>query len=205
MERRNECIEMLKEIKNSLEEVVNINATFIGGISCDSAKFVIDQAILILENENPSKMYKTLIDASYERGLNLAWECAKKIAADMTIENLKSCGLICTNDGEYEPEEYEYSCEVINKYSASEAIAKIKEYEERKKKDEEIKVGDEVVYLDRVFVITSIVKNEYIMGFDSNGERCSYHYKTKLKKTGRTFPQIIEVLEKIKEKQNEQI
>lgn len=42
MERRDECIEMLKEIKNSLEEVVNINATFIGGISCDSAKFVID-------------------------------------------------------------------------------------------------------------------------------------------------------------------
>ena len=79
------------------------------------------------------------------------------------------------------------------------------EYEERKKKEEEIKVGDEVVFPHRVFVITSIVKNEYIMGFDSNGERCSYHYKTKLKKTGRTFPQIIEVLEKIKEKQNEQI
>lgn len=198
MERRDECIEMLKEIKNSLEEVVGFNAAFITNVSCDSAKFVIDQAILILENENPSKMYKTLIDASYERGLNLAWECAKKIAADMTIENLKSCGLICTNDGEYEPEEYEYSCEVINKYSASEAIAKIKEYEERKKKDEEIKVGDEVVYLDRVFVITSIVKNEYINGIDSRGESCSYHYKTKLKKTGRTFPQIVEVLEKMK-------
>lgn len=198
MERRDECIEMLKEIKNSLEEVIGFNAAFITDVSCDSVKFVIDQAILILENENPSKMYKTLIDASYERGLNLAWECAKKIAADMTIENLKSCGLICTNDGEYEPEEYEYSCEVINKYSASEAIAKIKEYEEHKKKDEEIKVGDEVVYLDRVFVITSIVKNEYIIGFDSNGEYCSYHYKTKLKKTGRTFPQIVEVLEKMK-------
>lgn len=198
MERRDECIEMLKEIKNSLEEVIGFNAAFITDVSCDSARFVIDQAISILENENPSKMYRMLMDKSYERGLNLAWECAKKIATDMTIENLKSCGLIF--DGEYEPEEYEYSCEVINKYSASEAIAKIKEYEEHKKKDEEIKVGDEVVYLDRVFVITSIVKNEYIIGFDSNGEYCSYHYKTKLKKTGRTFPQIVEVLKQIKEK-----
>lgn len=192
MERRDECIEMLKEIKNSLEEVVGFNAAFITDVSCDSAKFVIDQAILILENENQSKMYKTLIDASYERGLNLAWECAKKMFTMPCIE-LQN---IFPHISLLNP---------LDDVSPSEAIAKIKEYEERKKKDEEIKVGDEVVYLDRVFVITSIVKNEYIMGFDSNGERCSYHYKTKLKKTGRTFPQIIEVLEKIKEKQNEQI
>lgn len=204
MERRDDCIEMLKEIKNSLEEVIGFNAAFITDVSCDSARFVIDQAISILENENPSKMYRMLMDESYERGLNLAWECAKKIATDMTIENLKSCGLICTNDGEYEPEEYEYSCEVINKYSASEAIAKIKEYEKRKKKDEDIKVGDEVVYLDRVFVVTSIFKNEYIHGIDSRGERCCYHYKSHksgLKKTGRTFPQIAEVLKQMKEKE----
>lgn len=147
MERRDECIEMLKEIKNSLEEVVGFNAAFITDASCDSVKFVIDQAILILENENPSKMYKTLINTSYERGLKDAWECAKKIAVDMTIGDLKSCGLIYTNDDEYNLDEYEYSCDVINKYSASEAISKINEYEKRKKKDEDIKVGDEVDYI----------------------------------------------------------
>lgn len=203
MERRDECIEMLKEIKNSLEEVVGFNAAFITNVSCDSAKFVIDQAISILENENPSKMYKTLINTSYERGLKDAWECAKKIAVDMTIGDLKSCGLIYTNDDEYNLDEYEYSCEVINKYSASEAISKINEYEKRKKNDEDIKVGDEVVYLDRVFVVTSIFKNEYIHGIDSRGERCCYHYKSHksgLKKTGRTFPQIAEVLKQMKEK-----
>ena len=84
MERRDECIELLKELKNCMEDytgnkTVANNITLITNVSYDSAKFVIDQAISILENENPSEMGKTLIDASYERGLKDAWECAKKM------------------------------------------------------------------------------------------------------------------------------
>ena len=192
MERRDECIELLKELKNCMEDytgnkTVANNITLITNVSYDSAKFVIDQAISILENENPSEMGKTLIDASYERGLKDAWECAKKMF-EMPYIELQN---IFPHISLFNP---------LDNVSPSEAIVKIKEYDERKKQDEEIKVGDEVVYLDRVFVVTSIVKNEYVMGFDSNGEHCSYHYKTKLKKTGRTFPQIVEVLKQIKEK-----
>lgn len=82
MERRDECIEMLKEIKNSLEEVIDINATFIRGISCDSVKFVIDQAISIIENENSSNLNKQKIEK---------YEC-RSCVNDNTLECLRCCG-----------------------------------------------------------------------------------------------------------------
>ena len=195
MERRDECIELLKELENCMEDytgnkTIANNITLITNVSYDSAKFVIDQAISILENETPSKMNKTLIDVNYERGLNDAWECAKKIA-------YQEVDLIAT----FNKHLGESSIEVLKDYSASEAIAKIKEYEERKKQDEDIKVGDEVVYnYVTTFVVTCVVKGEYIGGINSDGEDCCYHYKAKLKKTGRTFPQIAEVLKQMKEK-----
>lgn len=130
----------------------------------------------------------------YEQGLNDAWECARKIAVEMSIENMQSCGLISNSD-----EEYEYSCGVIRDYSASEAMAKIKEYESKK-----LYVGDELANDDRNCVITKIVDEHYvnIMYVEKDGSSIGamgYIDPTKYKKTGRHFPQIEEVLNAMKE------
>lgn len=91
MERRDECIEMLKEIKNSLEEVVDIK-TCIVDISCDSVRFVIDQAILILENENPSNSNKQKVER---------YEC-RSCVNDNTLECLRCCGKNRYKEGDLE-------------------------------------------------------------------------------------------------------
>ena len=81
---------------------------------------------------------------------------------------------------------------VFKHYSATGAIEKIKEYENR------IKVGDEVKYRGVVGVVlehdydsTSVMK--------TNGNVSVIYNKQDLKKTGRYFPQIEEVLKQMQE------
>lgn len=147
-------------------------------------------------------------EKSYEQGLNDAWECARKIAIEMSIENMQSCGLISSSD-----DEYEYSCGVIRNYSASEAMAKIKEYEESKK----LHVGDEIKFefggvglYNAIGVIFRIDDDGYLHILSGNNDpdyatlgldphRDTVH----VEKTGRHFPQIEEVLNAMKESINE--
>lgn len=68
---------------------------------------------------------------AYKNGLDNAWECAKKITNEYTIKQLKDMGLI--NNIPLINSKYEYSCRLIVQYSASETIAKIKEYEDKHK------------------------------------------------------------------------
>ena len=71
------------------------------------------------------KISEMLVD-TYTQGLNDAWECARKIMLNKvngglpTEEHSKIFGYIATS-------------EVLKNYTASEAIAKIKEYEEQDK------------------------------------------------------------------------
>jgi hypothetical protein len=147
-------------------------------------------------------------EKSYEQGLNDAWECARKIAVEMSIENMQSCGLISNSD-----EEYEYSCGVIRDYSVSEAIAKIKEYEEKEK----FHVGDEIKFefggvglYNAIGVIVRIDDDDYLYVLSGNNDpdyttiRINPHRDTvHVEKTGRHFPQIEEVLNAMKESINE--
>lgn len=75
----------------------------------------------------------------YQQGLDEAWECAKRIAL---VKTDKDCPYFTVTELEKI-----FGCStyqsVFDTYSASEAIEKIKVYEERQKSDE-IKVGDEV-------------------------------------------------------------
>ena len=84
--------------------------------------------------------------------------------------------------------------QVLLKYDASEAIEKLKAYEEKQKAEDEIKVGDEVRH-DRGWtaVVTSI-DNVGFSVMDYNGEVASYSDIGKFKKTGRHFdiPKILE-------------
>lgn len=71
-------------------------------------------------------------DNGYEQGLNDAWECAREIGRQNQLM-LEKMGFVIKE--EYENGirlDWNPSFYVINKYPASEAIAKIKEYEKKK-------------------------------------------------------------------------
>jgi hypothetical protein len=137
-------------------------------------------------------------EKSYEQGLNDAWECARKIAVEMSIENMQSCGLISNSD-----KEYTYSCDVIRDYSVSEAMTKIKEYEEKKK----FHVGD---VIKTQFKTTGLNDIGVIIKIDDDGclrildldyeiiEFVPYEDTLYIKNTGWHFSQIGEVLKILK-------
>ena len=72
------------------------------------------------------------VENAYQRGLDDVWECMKKIAFLEKPRDMRDFFGCSTLGG------------VLIDYSASEAIAKLKAYEEKQKADDEIKVGDEV-------------------------------------------------------------
>lgn len=131
-------------------------------------------------------------DKAYNRGLNDAWEVIKKITKDdsvggYSIEMMQELfGQTCVYD-------------ITHNYTPEEAIAKIREYENKEKQDAEIKVGDEVItkYKDHAVA----VRDTYYLGADKEpftliwfGTHMSSCPVNELTKTGRTFPQIAEVL-----------
>lgn len=130
---------------------------------------------------------------SYQKGLNDAWECARKIALDK-------------EDGGLDTATY---CEtfgygkgfgtVLKTFTASEAIEKIRAYEQEK--EEQIQVGDEVTTDSGKAVVTGVgpVHFEYIFADGSHG----YDEVKNVKKTGRHFPEIAEVLAKMKKMKEE--
>lgn len=100
----------------------------------------------------------------YQRGLDEAWEAARKI---------------------------------VDAYFVG--LAKICEYEEKKKAEaEEIKVGDEVTWASDPthFVVVSLVEGKGAAVLAS--EKSHWVNKADLRKTGRHFPQIAEVLWEIR-------
>ena len=135
--------------------------------------------------------------SDYEQGLNDAWECARKIAHSRPQEEWND---ICRLFNVAEDKQHT----IFEKYSASEAIAKIKEYEEKHKQaDDEIKVGDEFKSNNsgRNCVVTRIDKNDvYTMWSDGSvGTRSIDYIRENFKKTGRHFPQISEALKQMDE------
>lgn len=134
------------------------------------------------EREQAKQEEKT----AYNKGLTDAWEAAKKCLHNNDLWSF--CDL---DPGE----------SMFTKYSAGRAIAKIKEYEDRKA---EIKVGDEVVENDDMSergVVTYITltggRNLCTILWD-DGRFCGC-YESDIKKTGRHFPQVAELLKAMKE------
>lgn len=124
--------------------------------------------------------YGRKIDASYQEGLSDAWEAARKVVALSTVDRRKVFG-----------SEYMYS--ILEKHTASEAIEKLKAYEQ----EEQIQVGDEVITASGKAVVLGVgpVHFEYVNADGSNG----FDKVKNVEKTGRHFPEIAEVLAKMKE------
>ena len=134
----------------------------------------------------------------YERGLNEAWEIVRKIM-DMNPSEL----------GELMGADTAFESDIINKYSASEAIAKVKEYEEKQKQaDDEIKVGDEVTLGFTKGIVTRIGIKDHSVDIlwrdGSTGEWNKDNFDREVRKTKRHFPQIDEILKQMKMKENEE-
>lgn len=151
------------------------------------------------ENDYYDKMkddYTKLKDekrSSYELGLNMAWEAARKIHVmfGKDIEKIFS-----------KPSEHS----VYSELSASEAIEKLRVYEEQKKQEQdEIKVGDEVAFHhedrpDTVMFVTKVAEDGFIDGIDAKGNLYAEKNPKNWTKTGRHLVnEIVEVLKKMQE------
>ena len=131
--------------------------------------------------------YSKYLNRSYEDGLKDAWEAVGKIynmCSDVRHKIFKE-NLIR---------------KILSIYSASEVIEKIRQYEQEQ---EEIKVGDEVEWNGDRYVVTYIdVDETYVDVIDcSCGSVCDRLAIKGITKTGRHFPEIASVLQKMRGEQ----
>lgn len=128
-------------------------------------------------------------------GMIEAWECAKKL-------------MLSTEDGGIDPQKVEeifgYSYYyVLQNDSASEAIAKIKEYEEKQKQADEIKVGDEVQSCDTRYIVVRIRDNGTFEAIGACGTDEGLDLR-KFHKTGRHFDEIEKIMKQMIEEESEE-
>ena len=137
--------------------------------------------------------WKKKLEAEYQRGLDDAWECARKLFSSMADSDIEKAFPVEWNNGGFNA--------LIN-LQPQEAIAKLKAYEEKQKEDDKIVVGDEVEWdddfiIDR-FIVTRIYqpygKKEQCDGINDDGDVYRAVLIESLVKTGRHFD-IASILE----------
>jgi hypothetical protein len=100
-------------------------------------------------NEQAEKITYTDIDEAYQRGLEDAWECARKLMLSREHGGLSSEVITeIFNFNNF----LEGSYDVLKNYPVQQVMQKIKDYEERQ--TEEIKVGDEVEVGSCIGIVT---------------------------------------------------
>lgn len=144
--------------------------------------------------ENTVKEFKYEMSNArcYQRGLEDAWECARKIACIRTDAEWKEF-FEFLDVKLFHPED------IFTRYTASEAMQKIKNYEERK--TDEIKVGDEVKYIYEepyTLGVVTYIDGIYVSVMWEDGSLSGAYKKSCFEKTGRYFPQIVEVVEQMR-------
>ena len=145
-----------------------------------------------IEQSNAATTKEEVAKMEYERGLNAAWECVRKLILSESYGGLELYEIEkIFGDGNYP--------RIIRTFSASECMAKIKEYEENKKADE-IRVGDEVDH-DGLKCVVVKVWQDCICTISQVGTTPSYTDKSVLKKTGRHFDQIEKLMKEMGNKE----
>ena len=128
-------------------------------------------------------------DDAYQRGLDDAWEAARKI--------------LKMPDPPYWGVFEEYKDDLFRKITAAEAIEKLKAYEEKQKTDNCIEIGDEVnwdgdnyiVTYRNIDINTGVIQDYDLLGYD--GSVADHIKKCSFVKTGRHFD-IQKILEEMK-------
>ena len=135
------------------------------------------------------KFREKTIEEAYNDGLKDAWETARKIIRGEIPYDYWEMG------------SGHHISNAIKRYSAIEAIEKIKKYERQKHSAEEaeIKIGDEVICPlinnSRGIVVQKLNDTIKILSPDM-GDLLKTQ-ESKVLKTGRNFPQITEVLKSL--------
>lgn len=124
---------------------------------------------------------------AYQKGLSDAWAAARWVSKANAGVNFE---VFCMH----------FTSEVLLKISASEAIEKIKAYEQ---KQEQIQVGDEVRNVKSGWTaVVSNIDGECMTLMDTNGVLGDGYDVNRFTKTGRHFPEIAAVLEKMRGEQD---
>ena len=148
--------------------------------------------------EQDISFHDEAVEKAYQRGLDDAWKCADKLNR-MTIDEVRSVFASDPFSHTIDRESI-FSCCTPNL-----AIAKIKNFEEQKKaEEEEIKVGDEVI---RFYTDTNDTNYKGVVSKVSEKNLCivwddgsvGYFGKNIVKKTGRHFDKIAEVVKQLQE------
>lgn len=206
--------------KKYIVELYDENVKSVGGydwlqllISVADKSVMVKTAIQLLPYTEPRKescdkcinetedlayqLYSSKVDEAYQRGMEDAWDAARKI-----LFNPDDGGMSAVDVNEVFGEN---SWTVMKDFSASEVVAKIKEYEDSKHK---IKVGDEVKSGDEKYIVLQKYLNNIdepmAVLFNRRDEEISYFHLYNgngaiFEKTGKHFPEIVEVLAKMKE------
>ena len=107
-------------------------------------------------NDILSKVRSVLTKKSsddYERGLNDAWELARKIGGSVDLGGYNCAQM-------YEIFNSSNTCTIFDKYSCQEALAKVQEYEKKKAEEAKLKPGDYVTYSVGDEIHTAILLDE---------------------------------------------
>ena len=139
-----------------------------------------------LNSDYINEHYGQMQDEAYQAGLNDAWEAAKKI--------------MNMSDPPYWDVFGEYKNELFKKFSVSEAIAKLKAYDDEH--SDRIEVGDEVEWDGDCFIVTKIFQprnmKEQCDGIDDDGSVYHDILMEDITKTGKHYD-IQSILEAMRE------
>ena len=145
-----------------------------------------------LNSDYINEHYGELQDEAYQRGLEDAWEAARRIVADTDHG-----GIALGTLGEiFGTQAYSY---IMTENTAQQAIDKIKAYDD--KHSDRIEVGDEVNWDGDCFIVTKIFQprnmKEQCDGIDDDGSVYHDILMEDLKKTGKHYD-IASILEAIR-------
>ena len=139
--------------------------------------------------EQVKRDYDAFYEHGYEQGLSDAWEAARKITQVRKYGGYGDCL-------EEVFGRHRVPWDVFD-YSASEAIEKIRQYEQEK--EEQIRVGDEIETPSGLKGYVVNFTDDELVHYVSSEGRFGTMGTSAVSKTGRHFPEIAEVLAKMKE------
>ena len=149
----------------------------------------------VLNSDYINEHYGQMQDEAYQRGLEDAWEAAKKLFSSMADSDIEKAFPIEWNNGGFK---------ALMNLQPQEAIAKLKAYKDKQKEDDRIEVGDEVEWDGDKYVVTYLnydIETSEITDYDLlayDGSVVDHVKKCTFTKTGKHYD-IASILEAMRE------